>query len=151
DLADLVNDDMAELEESLSAIHLSPNLAHRAAGHLLDLGGKRLRPVCVALSARVGSGFGRAARDLAVAVELVHHATLLHDDVVDLGDLRRGSPAARVVYGNAASIFAGDWLLVEALRRVRAAGVDETLDSLLDTIDEMVCAEALQLEYRGRR
>src|SRR4030095_8655301 len=94
DLADLVNDDMAELEEALSAIHLSPNLAHRAAGHLLDLGGKRLRPVCVALSARIGSGFGRAARDLAVAVELVHHATLLHDDVVDLGDLRRGSPAA---------------------------------------------------------
>src|SRR5262249_22155884 len=106
-------------------------------------------PLCVALAARAGNGFGAAARQLAVAVELVHTATLLHDDVVDVGDTRRGAPAARVVYGNAASIFAGDWLLVEALRRVRAAAVPDALDRLLDIIEEMIMAESTQLDRRG--
>src|SRR5260221_299892 len=83
-------------------------LAGRSARHILARGGKRLRPVCVALAARAGAGFSAAARELAVAVELVHAATLLHDDVVDLGEVRRGAPAARALLGNAASIFAGD-------------------------------------------
>jgi octaprenyl-diphosphate synthase len=122
----------------------------RAASHLLELGGKRLRPLCVALAARCGEGFGEAARELAVAVELVHSATLLHDDVVDLGERRRGAPTARAVYGNAASIFAGDWLLVEALRRVRETAVDGALAELLDVIGEMILAESIQLERRGR-
>ena len=86
----------------------------------------------------------------AVAVELVHNATLLHDDVVDLGDLRRGSPAARVIYGNAASIFGGDWLLVDALCRIQAAGQPEVLERMLDVVKEMVVAESLQLARRGR-
>jgi octaprenyl-diphosphate synthase len=102
------------------------------------------------LASRVGAGFDARGLDLAIAVELVHAATLLHDDVVDLGDVRRGAPSARTVYGNAASIFAGDWLLIEALRRVRRARVPETLDQLLDVIDTMIAAEALQLECRGR-
>jgi octaprenyl-diphosphate synthase len=106
--------------------------------------------MCVALAARTGDGFGPAARELAIAVELVHAATLLHDDVVDLGDKRRGVDAARVVYGNAASIFGGDWLLVEALFRIRAAGMPDVLDRALAVIRELVVAEALQLARRGR-
>src|SRR5262249_20100903 len=90
------------------------------------------------------------ARAYAVAVELVHNATLLHDDVVDLGDKRRGADTARVVYGNAASIFAGDFLLIEALRRIQAAGLPAVLDKGLDVIRQMVIAETLQLESRGR-
>jgi octaprenyl-diphosphate synthase len=124
-------------------------MVERSAHHLVDLGGKRLRPMCVALAAKAGSGFGDAARRLAVAVELVHAATLLHDDVVDLGDVRRGAPTARAIYGNAASIFAGDWLLVDALKRVRGAGVPDTLERLFDIIDEMILAESIQLENRG--
>ena len=69
--------------------------------------------------------------------------------MVDLGDLRRDKPTARAVYGNAASIFAGDWLLVEALRRVGRANVDGALQSLLSAIEEMIFAESLQLERRG--
>jgi octaprenyl-diphosphate synthase len=80
----------------------------------------------------------------------VHSATLLHDDVVDLAERRRGAPAACVVYGNAASIFAGDWLLVAALRRIAAAGVDGLLDKMLAVIDEMIVAESVQLERRGK-
>ncbi|MBS2024680.1 MAG: polyprenyl synthetase family protein [Deltaproteobacteria bacterium] len=120
-----------------------------SANHLVSLGGKRLRPLCVALSARTGSGFGAAGRHVAVAAEFVHSATLLHDDVVDVGDSRRGAPTARVVYGNAASIFAGDWLLVAALRHVRMAGLPGLFDSLLGTLEAMIGAESLQLHSRG--
>jgi octaprenyl-diphosphate synthase len=117
---------------------------------LLSLGGKRLRPICVALSSQVGRGFGAQARKLAVAVELVHSATLLHDDVVDDSDIRRGEPAPRTIYGNAASIFAGDWLLIEALRCVQEANVPGVLDRLLNIIEEMIFAESAQLEARGK-
>lgn len=150
DLASWVHADMAALERDLSP-GLGPRAVHHGAGHLLAQGGKRLRPMCVALAARIGgTPLDARGRALAVAVELVHSATLLHDDVVDLGETRRGAPSTRAVWGNAVSIFAGDWLLVEALRRVRAAEVPGTLERLLDVIDEMICAESLQLERRGR-
>lgn len=150
DLTGWVGGDVARIEASLGELALADDVVGQSAGHLLRRPGKRLRPMCVALAARAGSGFDASARELAVAVELVHAATLLHDDVVDLGDVRRGAPTARTVYGNAASIFAGDWLLVEALRRVRGAAVPDTLERLLEVIDEMIRAEAVQLERRGR-
>lgn len=150
DLADLVRWDMKDVEELLATLPRGTSHVHQSAHHLLDRGGKRLRPMCTALASRVGTGFSGAARDLAVSVELVHCATLLHDDVVDLGDQRRGAPSARTIYGNAASIFAGDWLLIDALRRVRGARVDGVLERLFDIIEEMIFAESVQLENRGR-
>jgi octaprenyl-diphosphate synthase len=143
-------DDLAEVERALRGAGAGDTLAHASARHLLGQEGKRLRPICVALAARVGAGFTPAARCYAIAVELVHNATLLHDDVVDLGDLRRGSPAARVIYGNAASIFGGDWLLVDALCRIQSAGQPEVLQRMLEVLKEMVVAESLQLARRGR-
>ncbi len=117
--------------------------------HLLLRPGKRLRPLCVALAAKVGGDFGPAAQKFALAIELVHAATLLHDDVVDVGDLRRGVPTARVVYGNAASIYGGDWLLVEALRLIQSAKVPGVLERMLTVLSEMLDAESLQLANRG--
>jgi octaprenyl-diphosphate synthase len=149
ELRAFVHDDLAAVEEALRLVERRPTPLHESAHHLLALGGKRLRPLCVALAARMGDGFGPTARAVAVAVELVHNATLLHDDVVDLGDLRRGSPAARVIYGNAASIFAGDWLLVDALARVHGAGEPELLGRVLDVLKEMLAGESLQLKNRG--
>jgi len=122
---------------------------HASARRLVGSGGKRLRPLCVALAAHLGTGFSEKVRDLAVAAELVHSATLLHDDVVDLGAKRRGVDASRVIYGNAASIFAGDWLLVEALTRVTRTGLGDVLDRALLVLGEMLEAEALQLARRG--
>ena len=144
-----VRADLAAFEAELALIPRGARMVHAAAHHLLDLRGKHLRPLCVALASRFGDGFTDQARALAVAVELVHSATLLHDDVVDVAERRRGEPAACVVYGNAASIFAGDWLLVAALRRIAAAGVDGVLDRMLAVIDEMIAAESIQLERRG--
>src|SRR3954470_11947700 len=144
-----VRADLVAFEAEIAALPRGARVVHQAAHHLLDLRGKHLRPMCVALTSRFGDGFTEAARSLAVAVELVHSATLLHDDVVDVAERRRGQPAACVVYGNAASIFAGDWLLVSALRRIASAGVEGVLDRMLGVIDEMIVAESIQLERRG--
>jgi octaprenyl-diphosphate synthase len=145
-----VRADLAAFERELDVLPRGTRLVHHAAHHLLDLRGKHLRPLCVALTSRFGAGFTERARSLAVAVELVHSATLLHDDVVDLAERRRGKPTSSVVYGNAASIFAGDWLLIAALRRIRASGVEGVLDRMLTVIDEMIAAESIQLERRGK-
>jgi octaprenyl-diphosphate synthase len=149
---DLVSGEMADLDADLAAIQPVEGPVKSSASHLLRLPGKRLRPLCVALAARTAGDTPAGVKDIAVAAELIHSATLLHDDVVDLGDVRRGEQTARLVYGNAASVFAGDWLLVEAIRRVRrgAASHPDVLDAMLDAIDRMIGAESVQLEGRGR-
>lgn len=144
-----LREDLRELDQALTMD--GDDLAWRAAGHMLAVPGKRLRPLCVVIGARIG---GRELDDavvaLATAAELVHAATLLHDDVIDEGTERRGVPAARVVFGNQVSILAGDHLLLEALRRVHGVGRPALMGALLDAISEMVAAEARQLERRGR-
>ena len=150
DLVGFVRDDLAAVEDELAALSTREMLVGEAGAGLVRLGGKRLRPLCVVLASRVGVASGSAVRDIAVAAELIHNATLLHDDVVDNADRRRGRPTARVELGNAASIFAGDYLLIEALQRVQRAGVPGVMEGLLATIAEMIRAESLQLENRGR-
>ncbi len=145
-----LEEDLAGIEVGLGELEQSDTPLHRSAHHLVASGGKRLRPLCVALAARMGTGFSEAAKNLAIAAELVHSATLLHDDVVDLGDKRRGAVSARLIYGNAASIFAGDWLLVEALVRVQRAQMPDVTDRALSVLGEMLDAEALQLSRRGK-
>ena len=156
-LRDWLADDLASLEAAIQGLHeVAPggpplDLAERSAAWLLERPGKRIRPLCVLLAARLGGrGFDRTVRDLAMAVELVHAATLLHDDVIDEGTERRGASTARVVYGNSASILGGDHLLTVALRRVASSAPHGVLTQLIEVIAEMVRAEAVQLERRGR-
>jgi octaprenyl-diphosphate synthase len=109
-----------------------------------------VRPLLVVLSARAsGASGGDAEERLAEAAELVHAATLLHDDVLDDGRVRRGLPAARVLWGNAASVLGGDFLLVRALEHTAASQVPGALDDLLSVIHDMIDGEALQLQHRG--
>ena len=150
DLQDWIAEDMEQFEAELSRLPRGSSVVQRSAHHLLDLGGKHLRPMCVALAAKLGTGFGETARELAVAVELIHNASLLHDDVIDLGPRRRGAATARAIYGNAASIVAVNWLLITALERLLHTGLPGVVDRTLRTIGEMTAAEAIQLENRGR-
>jgi octaprenyl-diphosphate synthase len=124
--------------------------ATTSARHLLDAGGKRLRPLAVLLSAACFGDIGDVARELAVVAEMVHLATLLHDDVVDDGSERRGVPAARRVWGNAVSVLAGDLLLTHALSRTSAVAPREVLVDLLATLRSLVDGEVVQLRGRTR-
>lgn len=150
ELEAFVRDNIHDVERALDEVPRNERVINAAAHHLLDIRGKYLRPMCVVLASRLGTGFSPAARQLALAVELVHTATLLHDDVVDEAVTRRGRPTARVTYGNAASIFAGDWLLIGALQRVRSTELPGLLDRMLTIIEEMILAESHQLERRGK-
>lgn len=157
-----LSDDLVELERAIRLGSMSEELGAtdpaawsdmsvQASRYLLERPGKRIRPLCVMLAARLGGrSLDRQVKDLAVACELVHTATLLHDDVIDVGTERRGAPSARVVFGNAASVLAGDHLLLHSLKLVAQVGYRRLLDQLLDTIADMVTAEAMQLDMRGR-
>ncbi len=118
-----------------------------AAAHLIGRGGKRIRPMALLLSARCFGDISQAARELCVVVELVHSATLMHDDVIDDGDERRGAPAARRLWGNAVSVLSGDLMLVSALERTQRYA-PELLPELLGTLRKLVDGEIVQL--RGR-
>ncbi len=149
DLRRYMRIDLADVEAVLRSVKDGETPMHGCVRHLLRLEGKRLRPMCVALAARCGTGYSPIVRDLAAAAELVHNSTLLHDDVVDLGERRRGAPTARMIFGNAASIYAGDWLLVESLERVQAAGIPELMERMFGLLRAMLVGEALQLKNRG--
>jgi len=147
--------DLGSIEDSIRefivALHADePALARKTAAHLLARPGKRIRPMCVMLGSRIGGGsFDNRVRSAAIAAELVHAATLLHDDVVDDGEQRRGDKTARLVFGNKASILAGDHLLIHSLTLVHGLQNDRITGELLETIASMVDSEATQLSRRG--
>lgn len=147
----LVAREMAEVEALVGA-HVARGVAPAtdSARHLFESGGKRVRPMAVLLSNGCFSPLAETTetvRGLAAAAELVHMATLLHDDVIDDGDQRRGRPTSRRVWGNAVSVLAGDLLLVEALRLATRAA-PATWTELVGTLGRLVDGEVIQL--RGR-
>jgi len=145
----LVGPDLADIERELErAVAEQKSPGAESAAHLLRAGGKRIRPMCVMLAARaVGVGSAQTL-ELALVAELVHLATLLHDDVVDDGSERRGLPTSRRLWGNAVSVLAGDHLLVQALERASTAAPGATFQELLSTLRSLVSGEIVQL--RGR-
>jgi octaprenyl-diphosphate synthase len=118
--------------------------------HLLEAGGKRVRPILTLLCAGAVGVSGPAVRKLACAGELVHLATLLHDDVIDDADTRRNRPTPRVVWSNTASVLGGDYALTRALDLVAEVGNTHPLMEAVQTLRELVEGEVLQLEHRGR-
>jgi octaprenyl-diphosphate synthase len=145
---ELLADDLKWVEGALAgAVAHGPAPGVDAAKHLVSRGGKRVRPIALLLSAACFGGINDQARELAVVSELVHSATLLHDDVIDEGMERRGAPTARLAWGNGVSVLAGDLLLVNALDRT-ARHAPSAMPDLIGTLRRLVEGEIVQL--RGR-
>jgi octaprenyl-diphosphate synthase len=144
---------IARLERLLlSAARKAPRELTGAAVDLVRAGGKRVRPLLLLLSARAAVP-GRRSRGrvaLALVAEMVHSATLLHDDVIDDGLTRRGLPAPRVAYGNGVSVIAGDWLLAASLDLALRAEAPGTMEALVRTLRQLVEGESRQIALRGR-
>ena len=134
--------------EILKVCDTAPGDVQQATMHILRAGGKRIRPALCLLAYRAAGGSGTVPYQLAASCELIHTATLLHDDVIDDADTRRGRPAARVIYGNSVSVLGGDFLLVRAMERVGRHGVEQT-NLLVETLDSLVAGEVVQLKRRG--
>jgi len=144
-------DELAELEARLTAATRDAEATLQAAArHLVSAGGKRIRPTLTLLACGACGGEMGVAAPFGVAAELTHSATLLHDDVIDDGPMRRGLPASRVIWGNSVSVLAGDWLLTRALEIVAGHPASaRALPALLATMRRLVEGEVLQLSLRG--
>jgi octaprenyl-diphosphate synthase len=145
-LLDLVADDMRAvnrliLDKAASDVELIPRLAR----HLIDSGGKRLRPMLTIASAKACGHPGSGHIRLAAAVEFMHTATLLHDDVVDDSDFRRGRRSARMIWGNQASVLVGDFLLGQAFRMMVEVGCLPALEILSHAAAVIAEGEVMQL------
>ena len=145
-LAALLAEDLAAVEIIIhqyltSPVGVIPNLAQ----HLIDAGGKRIRPLITLAAARLLGGGGDGPRKLAAAVEFIHSATLLHDDVVDVSSLRRGKKSANVVWGNSASVLVGDFLFARSFNLMVETGDIQVLDILARAASVIAEGEVMQL------
>jgi octaprenyl-diphosphate synthase len=129
------------LEKARSDIDLIPELAR----HLIDSGGKRMRPMLTIASAKLCGYAGAGHVKLAASVEFMHTATLLHDDVVDESDLRRGKITARLLWGNEASVLVGDFLLGQAFKMMVEVGSMGALRVLSNAAVVIAEGEVFQL------
>lgn len=145
-LLEIVGEDMEAinriiLDKALSDVELIPELAH----HLIDSGGKRLRPMLAIVSSKLCAYQGNGHIRTAAAIEFMHTATLLHDDVVDESDARRGKKTARLVWGNQASVLVGDFLLGQAFRMLVDVGSLPVLKILSNAAAIIAEGEVMQL------
>jgi len=126
------------------------DLIHKMTSYHLKSGGKRIRPLLTLGSAKL-CGYKDGSRDinLAACVELIHNATLLHDDVIDNSDLRRGIKTSNAIWGNQSSILVGDYLFSRCFEIMVEDGSQEILKLLSSTSSKIAQGEVLQLEHKG--
>ncbi len=140
--ADMARVNAMILSRTGSDVEMIPEVAN----HLISSGGKRLRPMLTLASAAHFGYAGDGHIKLAASVEFMHTATLLHDDVVDESDLRRGKPAARMLWGNQASVLVGDFLLGQAFKMMVEVGSLAALDILSSAAAVIAEGEVMQLD-----
>jgi octaprenyl-diphosphate synthase len=148
---DLVRDDLQKVEEEFCFRSISPVAPITEIGqYLRGSGGKRLRPALVLLSSKLCGYEGPAAIRLGTVVELIHTATLIHDDVIDEADTRRGRPSTNSRWGDHMSVLVGDWLYMQAFDIALAERNFKILDLLIGLTKAMVEGELLQLTWQRK-
>jgi octaprenyl-diphosphate synthase len=151
DIFDLVKDDLERVEREISLESVASVDAVTTIGRYLQAGGgKRLRPILVLLASRLVGSVTDGSIRMAAVVEMVHTATLVHDDVIDIAKTRRGRPSSNAIWGNHTCVLAGDWLYMQAFQMALRERNFHVLDVLIALTQMMVEGELLQLELIGK-
>ena len=147
---DLLRDDLVALEDEFGRDTISNVRAITEIGEYLRAGGgKRIRPALLLLSAKLLNYQGSGTVRLGAVVEIIHTATLVHDDIIDDAKTRRGRPAANTQWGNSKCVLAGDWLYMQAFKIAVQERNFRILDTLIELTQQMVEGELLQMEKLG--
>jgi octaprenyl-diphosphate synthase len=150
EIFDLLKDDLAAIEQEFGSYSVSNVQAITEIGeYLRQGGGKRLRPALLLLAAKLLNYQGRGAVRLGAVVEIIHTATLVHDDIIDEAEIRRGRPSPNTIWGNPKCVLAGDWLYMQAFQVSLEERNLHVLDLLTDLTKQMVEGELLQMEKLG--
>lgn len=145
-IQDLMREDMAAVNRMIHArLRSNVSLINQLAHYIVNSGGKRMRPLLVLLSARALGYQGRDHINLSAVIEFIHTATLLHDDVVDASELRRGQETANAVWGNEASVLVGDFLYSRAFEMMVEVGNPRVMDIMAQTTNTIAEGEVMQL------
>ena len=148
---DLLRDDLVAIEQELGRDAASSvSTITEIAEYLRAGGGKRIRPSLLLLAAHVLGFSGPSCIRLGAVVEMVHTATLVHDDIIDGADRRRGRPSANATWGNEKCVLAGDWLYMQAFRIALEEKNLRILDLLIELTQQMVEGELLQMQKLGK-
>src|SRR6266581_8674951 len=148
----MLRDDLAAIEREFGRDTVAGVEAITEIGeYLRGGGGKRIRPALLLLSSKLFNYQGRGAVRLGAVVEIIHTATLVHDDIIDEAKTRRGRPAANTRWGNSKCVLAGDWLYMQAFKIAVQERNFKVLDGLIELTQQMVEGELLQTEKLGRR
>jgi octaprenyl-diphosphate synthase len=148
---EMLREDLAAIEREFGRDTVSNVEAITEIGeYLRGGGGKRIRPALLLLSAKLFNYRGRGAIRLGAVVEIIHTATLVHDDIIDEAQTRRGRPAANTQWGNPKCVLAGDWLYMQAFKIAVQERNFRILDTLIELTQQMVEGELLQMEKLGK-
>ncbi|MGH9611501.1 MAG: polyprenyl synthetase family protein [Bryobacteraceae bacterium] len=151
EILDLVRKDLERVEREIGLESIASADAVTTINRDLQAGGgKRLRPILVLLSAKLFGNAGDSAIRMAAVVEMIHAATLVHDDVIDMAKTRRGRPSANAIWGNHTCVLSGDWLYMQAFQIALRERNFHILDLLIGLTQMMVEGELLQLERIGK-
>src|SRR5712672_4129935 len=151
EIFELLREDLAAIEREFGRDTVSEVEAITEIGeYLRGGGGKRIRPALLLLSAKLLNYQGRGAIRMGAVVEIIHTATLVHDDIIDEAKTRRGRPAANTQWGNSKCVLAGDWLYMQAFKVAVQERNFRILDALIELTQQMVEGELLQMEKLGK-
>jgi octaprenyl-diphosphate synthase len=147
---DLLRDDLAAIEQEFAAQSSSPvQVITDIATYLMSGGGKRIRPTLLLLSAKALGCESESRIRLGSVVEMLHTATLVHDDIIDEADTRRGRPSSNTTWGSAKCVLAGDWLYMQSFAVALEERNFRVLDLLISLTQQMVEGELLQIQKLG--